>query len=220
TVTAPPLPVGFEDQLFATELQGKDTIRTTFSWTSETPGIASVDANGVMHAIAVGTATFRATAEDGTTGTFSLPMADPAPSAAAVWGGNTEFGDPIGSNDVIIRRDQFTASFSLSRNIPNWVSAKLEASHFIGGVDRCDCFTYDPLLPANYPRYTTGDYTGIGAVGLDRGHLLRSFDVTASDGDNKFSYLFSNIIPQSHDMNTGAWAELEVELGNLARSTK
>src|SRR5207253_11244380 len=53
---------------------------------------------------------------------------------------------------------------------------------------------------------------------IDRGHLLRSFDVTASDGDNKFSYLFSNIIPQAHLLNIGAWASEENYLGDLARN--
>ncbi len=222
--TDPALPVGFEDQLFATLRDGStnEVINTTFTWTAVTPDIATIDANGVMHAVSTGAATFRATAADGTSATYTLQMADPQPSTTAVWTGNSELGDPIGTNDVIIRRDQFTSSYSRTRNIPNWVSAKLEGSHFGAGVDRCDCFTYDPKLPADYPRYTTGDYTGAGAFagyGIDRGHLLRSFDVTASDGDNKFSYLFSNIIPQSHDMNTGAWAVLEDSLGKLARST-
>src|SRR5207244_2196561 len=117
--------------------------------------------------------------------TYSLPTADPQPSTSAVWGGNTEFGQPVGPMDFLIVRDQFTTSFSRSRNTPNWVSAKLEASHFGTTVDRCDCFTYDPLLPTDPTKpgsflfITTGDYTGAGGLagyGIDRGHLLRSFD--------------------------------------------
>ena len=198
-------------------------INTTFAWSTLTPDIATIDADGVMHAWQVGTATFRATATDGTVGTYTVPMADPATSATAVWTGNVEFGEPIGVNDVIIRRDQFTSSYSQSRNIPNWVSAKLNLSHFGASADRCDCFTYDPLLPISYARYTTADYVGAGTAagyGIDRGHLLRSFDVTASDGDNKFAYLFSNVVPQSTDLNTGPWAALENYLGTLARADK
>ena len=36
-----------------------------FTWTSETPAIASIDQNGVFTALAAGTATFRATTADG-----------------------------------------------------------------------------------------------------------------------------------------------------------
>ncbi|HEX4933406.1 MAG TPA: Ig-like domain-containing protein, partial [Gemmatimonadaceae bacterium] len=70
TASDPALPVGFEDQLFATmrDPQG-NVLTTTFTWTSETPAIASVDANGVVRALTVGTFTVRATAADGTTAT-------------------------------------------------------------------------------------------------------------------------------------------------------
>ena len=52
----PPLPVGYEDQLFATLRDPSNvTIPTTITWTSETPSIATIDANGVMHALAAGT---------------------------------------------------------------------------------------------------------------------------------------------------------------------
>ncbi len=67
----PALPVGYEDQLFATlRSPANVTIPTTITWASETPAIASIDANGVMHALAAGNATLRATAADGTTATY------------------------------------------------------------------------------------------------------------------------------------------------------
>ncbi len=70
----PALPVGYEDQIFATlRSPGNVTIPTTITWTSETPAIASIDANGVMRALSEGLATVRATAADGTTATYSLP---------------------------------------------------------------------------------------------------------------------------------------------------
>ena len=72
--TDPALPVGYEDQLFATLRSPSNvTIPTTITWTSETPAIASIDQSGVMHALTAGTATLRATADDGTTATYSLP---------------------------------------------------------------------------------------------------------------------------------------------------
>ena len=221
--TDPPLPVGFEDQLFATLHDGTGaTVVTTFTWASDSPTLASIDQNGVMHALSEGTATFRATAADGTTGTFSLPMAVATASTTAQYAGNTEFGKPTDgdpSDDFIVQRDQYTASYNRNRGTPNWVSYDLEATHF-GAEDRCDCFTFDPALPAAFTHYTTADYTGAGAFhgyGIDRGHLARSFDRTSASLDNATTFYFSNIVPQAADLNQGPWAAMENYLGDLAR---
>lgn len=224
TVFDPPLPVGFQDQLFArlTDASGNEIV-TTFTWMSETPGIASIDANGVMTALAEGTAIIRATAADGvTTATHTLPTRVPVASLTAVYAGNTEFGVPSDadpSDDFIVNRPQYTSSYSNIRNTPNWVSYNLEATHF-GPEDRCDCFTFDPTLPASYTRYTTADYTGAGAFhgyGIDRGHLARSFDRTSASLDNATTFYFSNIVPQAAALNQGPWANMEMFLGDQAR---
>lgn len=219
----PPLPVGFEDQLFATLRSGTGTVlTTTFTWASETPATASIDANGVLRALGAGTATVRATAADGTTATYTLPTHVGAFSTTAQYAGNAEFGEPADgdpSDDFIVRRGQYTASYNPLKGTPNWVSYNLEATHF-GAEDRCDCFTFDPELPATFSRYTTADYTGAGAFhgyGIDRGHLARSFDRTSGSLDNATTYYFTNIIPQAADNNQGPWAAMENHLGDLAR---
>ena len=218
----PALPVGYEDQIFATlRSPGNVTIPTTITWTSETPAIASIDSAGVMRALAAGTATLRATAADGTTATYSLPTRVAVASGVA-YPGNTEFGEPAdadASDDFMVRHEQFTASYNPARGSPNWVSYDLDAAHF-GAEDRCDCFTMDPDLPASLPRISTDDYTGAGAFhgyGIDRGHMVRSFDRTTGSLDNARTYLFSNVVPQAADMNQGPWANLENDLGDLAR---
>lgn len=222
--TDPALPVGFQDQLFATVRDGNGVVvETTATWTSETPAVASIDEDGVMTALAAGTATFRATAADGvTTGTFSLPMRVAVASTTALYEGNAEFGEPTDaspSDDFIVRRAEYTASYNRNRGTPNWVSYDLEATHF-GDEDRCDCFTFDPQLPGDFTRYTTADYTGAGAFhgyGIDRGHLARSFDRTSASLDNATTFYFTNIIPQAADLNQGPWAVMENHLGDLAR---
>lgn len=224
TAFDPPLPVGFQDQLFASiEDASGNPIVTTFTWTSETPGIASVDQNGVMTALAAGTAIIRATAADGvTTGTHTLPTRVAIASATAVYAGNAEFGEPVdgdATDDFIIHRDQYTASYNKNRGTPNWVSYDLETTHF-GLEDRCDCFTFDPALPAAFTHYTTADYTGAGVFhgyGIDRGHFARSFDRTSASLDNATTYYFSNIIPQASAVNQGPWAIMENFLGDQAR---
>lgn len=219
----PPLPVGFEAQVFATEKIGGSTVTTTFTWTSDTPAIASVDNNGVLRSLSAGTAILRATATDGATATYSLPTTVGVQSSAP-YGGNTEFGDPVDadpSDDFIIRRLEYTSSFNPRLGRPNWVSEKLDATTY-GAEDRCNCFTFDPeLVAAGFAKYTTADYTGAGAFagyGIDRGHMTRSADRTASNLDNARTYYFSNVLPQAATVNQGNWAIMENYLGDLVKT--
>jgi DNA/RNA endonuclease G (NUC1) len=220
----PPLPVGFEDQLFAALRVNGEPSPTTFTWLSETPTIASIDQHGVMRALAAGTATFRATAADGiTTATFTLPTRVATASTTALYAGNAEFGEPRdgdASDDFIVRYPQFTASYNGMKGIPNWVSYNIDPTHF-GGEDRCDCFTFDrDRLPSDLSTYTTADYTGAGmfhGYGIDRGHLARSFDRTSGSLDNAHTFYFTNIIPQASDNNQGPWAAFEDTLGDVVR---
>ena len=219
----PPLPVGFEGQIFATERNGSTIVTTTFTWASDTPLIASVDGNGVLRALTAGTAIIRATATDGTTATYSLPTTVGVQSSAP-YGHNTEFGDPTdadASDDFIIRRAEYTTSFNKNRGTPNWISMRLDAADY-GSQDRCNCFTFDPeLVAAGFTPYTTADYTGAGAFagyGIDRGHMARSADRTAGNLDNARTYYFGNIIPQAAAVNQGPWAIMESFLGNMAKA--
>jgi DNA/RNA endonuclease G (NUC1) len=219
----PALPVGFQAQLFATERSPSNTtIDTTFVWSSDTPDIASVDQNGVFTGIAEGTAVLRATAADGTTATDPLPVRVAVASTTAIYAGNTEFGEPTDadpSDDFIVRHAQYTTSYNNSRGEPNWVAYDLNATDF-GDEDRCNCFTFDPDLPASFTHLTTADYTGAGAAagfGIDRGHMTRSFDRTSAGLDNAFTFLLSNVVPQASDLNQGPWAILENDLGDFAR---
>jgi len=219
-----PLPVGYEDQLFARLVSpSNQTVASTFTWESLTPEVATIDANGVIHAVSAGNATFRATAVvDGTTDTWTLPTTVAVASTTAQYANNTEFGEPQDNDpadDFIIERPQFTSSWNPARGSPNWVAYEMDATHF-GAEDRCDCFTMDPELPSSLQRLTTADYTGASdfhQYGIDRGHLARSFDRTAGSLDNATTFLFSNIVPQASDQNQGPWAQLENHLGDLAR---
>jgi endonuclease G len=218
----PPLPVGFQAQIFVTIRDGAGTVVPGAWWSSDTPLIASIDQYGVITALAAGTATFRAHTPDSVnSGTFDLPMVVATPGPAQ-YGHNAEFGEPAdadASDDFIIRRDQYTSSYSSIRNTPNWVAYNIDATHF-GSEDRCNCFTHDPLLPDSFRVITTANYTGAGAFagyGIDRGHLARSFDRTSASLDNATTFYFTNIIPQASDNNQGPWAEMENDLGDLAR---
>lgn len=224
TTSDVPLPVGFQDQLFAREVDfNNQTVPGTFTWSSETPAVASIEANGVFTALAEGTAILRATAEDGTTSTITLATRIAEAGTTAQYGGNAEFGEPADADsrdDYIVRYPQYTASYNPNRGTPNWVAYDLDATHF-GAEDRCDCFTMDPALPASFPQISTADYTDSGTFagyGIDRGHLVRSFDRTTGSLDNAYTYLFDNIVPQAADLNQGPWAAFENFLGDQARN--
>ncbi|GAB1342257.1 DNA/RNA non-specific endonuclease [Gemmatimonas sp.] len=219
----PALPVGFQDQIFATVRVDGVVTPTTITWTSDTPAIATIDANGVVTGTGAGTAILRATTAEGKSDIYTLAIGLALPWAQNTYAGNEAFGRPSDGNaadEIILDRMEYTTSFSPTRGIPNWVSYNLEAKH-IGEFDRCDCFTFDPELKgAGLAGYTTADYTGAGAVagyGIDRGHLVRSFDRTAGALDNAHTFYFSNIIPQTADNNQGPWAALENALGDSAR---
>jgi DNA/RNA endonuclease G (NUC1) len=221
SVADPALPVRFEDQLFATEFDPTDTpIQTTFTWSSDAPAIASIDQNGVFRALAPGTAVLRATAADGTTRTLSLPTRIAVASTTALYVGNTEFGVPADndpSDDYVVVYPQFRR---VTPRAAGPMGNTIDPSHY-GGEDRCDCFTFDSLLPTAFTRYTTAAYTGAGAFhgyGIDRGHLARSFDRTSASLDNANTFYFTNIIPQAADLNQGPWASFESYLGDLART--
>ncbi len=219
----PALPIGFEAQIFATYRVNGTSTFTTITWSSDTPAIASIDANGVVHSLAAGAAILRATTPDGTTATYSLPMTAGVRSVTAQYGNNLEFGTPTdndASNDYLLPHAEYTSSYSSTRNTINWVSFRLDASTY-GAEDRCNCFTQDPLLPASFPHFTTADYTGAGSIagyGIDRGHMARSADRTAASLDNATTYYLSNIVPQAADQNQGPWAVMENYLGNLAEN--
>ena len=220
----PALPVGFQDQLFATLTDAsQNEIDTAFVWSAETPSVATIDQDGVFTALTAGTATFRATIKNGTiTNTYTLSTTVATASATAVYAGNTEFGIPGDSDptdDFIITHPYYTSSFSATRGTPNWVSYNLEQTHF-GAQDRCDCFTFDPAAAGIMTPYTTNAYTGSAAIngfGIDRGHLARSFDRTSGSLDNAYTFYFSNIVPQASDQNQGPWAIMENVLGDFAR---
>ena len=223
----PALPVGFQDQLFATvaRCEWKSGRRLTITWSSDTPAIASIDQDGVFTALAAGTAILRATGANGTTGTWTLPTRVAVASTTAIYAGNAEFGEPTDadpSDDFIVRHPEYTTSFNKNRGTPNWVSYDLEPTHF-GPEDRCDCFTFDPALPGvvhalhdrrlhrrrRVPRLW---HRSRSPRALVRPHVGKP--------RQRIHFLFTNIVPQAADLNQGPWAIMENFLGDLARTAE
>ncbi|HEX2189587.1 MAG TPA: lamin tail domain-containing protein [Longimicrobiaceae bacterium] len=78
------LEVGSTQQLSAaaTDANGKTT-SATFAWSSSSPSAATVDATGRVTAVAVGSATIRATADNGVYGEAAVSVVTPPPPGSA-----------------------------------------------------------------------------------------------------------------------------------------
>ena len=223
-------PPGFQTQLFATARvsSGGTIVNATFTFESLDPTIATValvQNTGIVTGVS-GSATkprIKITAVPvggGTPYEFTttpVTIETPVTSPPTTYANNIEFGfpspaSPLNVNDLLIARPQYTLSYNISRGTPNWVSYELDSRQIVSGQDRCNCFTADPILPAN-KQILTSDYTN---GGFDRGHMTRSADRTTANVDNASTFYLTNIVPQQGDLNQGVWAQFENALGDSA----
>ena len=87
----------------------------------------------------------------------------------------------------------------------NWVGWTLRSSD-LGSVERSNRFREDSDLLRQFKRVDNDDYR---ESGFDRGHLCNSEDRTASDYLNEETFLMSNMIPQTPELNRGPFKFLE-----------
>lgn len=120
--------------------------------------------------------------------------------------------DPTVKNNYLIVRDQFAISYNDALGQPNWVSWNLTQEDR-GNSGRTDAWSEDPLLPAGFYRVQPSDYND---PGLSRGHMCPSADRTVTVADNTFTFLMSNMVPQTSHNNGGVWNNFEIETRNLA----
>lgn len=143
-------------------------------------------------------------------------VAEPEEPFSLFFSAPTELGVPTDAtpnDDVLIRRFQYTCSYNPVLNVANWVSWN-EDSAWYGPALRCDCFTHDELLPVTCTRVLDSYYTGSG---YDRGHIVGSECRTRSDSDNKATFYFSNVFPQTPDLNRETWYSLERYCDSLSK---
>lgn len=115
--------------------------------------------------------------------------------------------------EIILKRKGYITSYNPQTKIPNWVAWHLTAAHSNGKIQRhMNEFHEDMDVAA--PRATDDDYFNSG---FDRGHMCPA-------GDNKWdvkamneTFLFTNVCPQVHGFNSGAWNDLEMACRSWAR---
>lgn len=119
--------------------------------------------------------------------------------------------DAGAKNNYLIVRDQFAISYNDSLGQPNWVSWNFTADDR-GSSGRTDAWSEDSLLPTGVYRLQPNDYSN---TGFSRGHMCPSGDRTVTTNDNTFTFLMSNMVPQTSHNNAGVWNNFENETRTL-----
>ncbi len=97
----------------------------------------------------------------------------------------------------------FNAYFNPERHTPNCISWALHRDETSGASSRSNKFWTDTEVEGCAD---TRDYT---KSGFDRGHLCPAGEQKWSDTAMHDSFVMTNICPQKHDLNSGAWKTLE-----------
>jgi endonuclease G len=118
-------------------------------------------------------------------------------------------------NNYLMQKPYFALSYNNAKGEPNWVSWRLVASD-IGYAPRVT-FYPDQDLPLGFNTVYPRDYTGSG---FDRGHMCPHEDRSANDDMSHATFVMTNIIPQSPNVNRKAWEQLEIYCRDLAKQGK
>lgn len=110
---------------------------------------------------------------------------------------------PEGTPEEIKDYEGFRVSFNKENKTPNWVAWELLGSEVDGEVSRSNNFWQDEEVegcPAHY------DYS---YSGYDRGHMCPAADQKWSPQAMTDCFVMTNMAPQKHALNGGAWKTLE-----------
>lgn len=97
----------------------------------------------------------------------------------------------------------FRLSFNHKNHTPNWVAWELLGGETSGDAKRSNKFWRDDEI---YGCPETSDYT---RSGYDRGHMCPAADQKWSSQAMSDCFVMTNMCPQDHSLNSGAWNTLE-----------
>lgn len=107
--------------------------------------------------------------------------------------------------NYLMIKSQYALSYNNTKGTANWVSWHLNRA-WKGSAARCDCFTSDATLPSTFYKASSTSYTNSG---FDRGHLCPSEDRDSTTAENASTFLMTNMMPQSPNLNRITWVALE-----------
>lgn len=112
---------------------------------------------------------------------------------------------------LLLVKKGFVVMHDNVRKGPLWVTF-LMRKEYVANNPREGSFAADDALPVGQ-RAELDDYY---KSGFDRGHMAASADMRRADNIQADSFLLSNIWPQNHTLNAGAWAQLEALMRGYA----
>lgn len=118
---------------------------------------------------------------------------------------NISGASTVSTTNYLAVKKGYVMSYNGVEGRANWVGWTLRRSD-LGPVDRSNRFREDSNLPRGFKRVDNDDYR---ESGYDRGHLCNSEDRTSSEFLNEETFLMSNMIPQTPELNRGPFKFLE-----------
>ncbi len=109
------------------------------------------------------------------------------------------------ANNYLMVKPQYILAYNNSTQRANWVAWHL-SSDWKGGQARTDNFRADTDLPSGWYAAGTSAYSG---TGYDRGHLCPADDRDGSYDDMSATFLMTNMLPQTPNLNRITWLGLE-----------
>lgn len=116
---------------------------------------------------------------------------------------NLELVKGAPSESIEKQYEGFTLSFNPENGTPDWVGWELLATETDGPISRSNQFHADNEMPGSPD---PSDYT---RSGYDRGHLCPAADQKWSSQAMSDCFYMTNMAPQKHELNAGAWKTLE-----------
>lgn len=144
-------------------------------------------------------------------GTDREPTVDPgrgdsqSPPVAHLPFGTPSNAGNTDENDYLVIRNGFTLSYNNSRGTLNWIAWWTRAAD-LGERRERSLFEEDRSLPGGFRRVQYYDYSGSG---YDRGHMVPAADRFADQERMEETFLLTNIVPQTGDLNQFPWNKLE-----------
>lgn len=147
----------------------------------------------------------------------SVPIPEPndsrSPQAALLPFGNPSNAGTDPDNYLLVHRSHIL-SYNSSRGTLNWVAWRTTAADLGEKRDRSR-FEEDRSLPNGFRSVQYYDYSGSG---YDRGHMVPAADRFADESLMEETFLMTNIVPQTGDLNQFPWNKLEMYARGIARN--
>lgn len=164
----------------------------------------------------IGCQTYKRVATDEQRSEPNVQQPDQRPNSIA----DLPFGNPSNAtadaqnaDNLLIVRDGYTLSYNNGRGTLNWIAWRTASSDLGPRRDR-SLFRADESLPRGIRKIQYYDYSGSG---YDRGHMVPAADRFGDEQRMDATFLMTNIVPQTGDLNQFPWNKFESYARSIVR---